>query len=715
MATVEAYLQEQNKEFQKKPIEKSVVKSKTAKMEQQTFSKQLEPKAHDVLLASQHLLNLRNRRNDAFLQTDVAMMWRSRYFGRILQFVLKIVSLVNVCLIGMDDLFTCEDNLAFATSCTYSDPSPASVIIELVLVLVLGSGIFMQWKYKGPLIRSDLWLLFVSFTMITVAIALAMEPVLDHVYNGDKSVRAWVWCIRAMCRPVFVLHHFEGARDIFFRMGRVIPRVSAVIAVCFLFLVIFAVFARLLVLDTDFQGNQYGLAGNGFSSIYQSIITLFWWATGNNGPEPGNQTGAPGFKSGKFWGYYFVVYTVFQVFYVMQVVTATVYKTYGDLSDAAKIQQEESCKKSLFAAFKLLRVKVQGKSLVSPDSMHSVCCILADFEKGFEYAGNLSISKSGYDIESFEIIMVSHPTSYQVEEDLMDDEGASLQKLRHSLRSGVTSKLWERLLKVISLFNIIMILAFMEASMSSTKVGTPQVLHISVMFVYLLDLLVCLFAFGPIEIFEIEDKSVLARCYVTLFCIFMMTQHLVNASTLTTGVVITGSFLFLSMSVLHVFSILVELPTLAFILRVMFKVLPSLANLGVASFAIMYSWSVVGVMISGGNFTQTNPAVVAFDNGSNGPAFYTCNFNGVVIGIYTLFFAIYNNNIQSFTGGLQAAGGTLALVHFMIFYIYGLFILGNVVMSIILDVHEDASKNYSANAVVPDEIIDTPKKLESME
>ncbi|CAK8988436.1 COMM domain-containing protein 4, partial [Durusdinium trenchii] len=629
--------------------------------------------------AAQLVVDAREGRSEAFLPSK----WRLRSWllWAPVRLLLQVAATLNLVLAVEDGLFQCTPNAAYAQDCVLRDDPVLVKFIEALLLLVLASAWAADASCRAS--KRDPWVAFVGLSLM-----LSWMSVTVHLLSGtnsstedDNSVQLVdiAWAVRASMRPIPFLHLFPSVRRKYFDLFLLVPQVMGVFCVALMFIAIFALFARILVLDPTVAGNDYRVQGNGFSSIFSSIKTTFWWATGNNGPEPGDQQGSPGFKAGSFWAFFWAFFTSLETFYMLQIVTAVVCDNYSEMISLERARQANCLKEKAQAIFDLL---VAQES--SPDGDMVPSARIQELGRAARpfFWRDLRLQRAEHDIDSVEAMM-----SQLMEEDTLPvikrprDKPSVLRRILESNRAIL-------FFRVLCLVNLVLILSVAEdhlQSQSTTHVlghSFANYMSLLIVVLFLADIL-CALAIGLRAGADILRSPAILRWSLTASVLVLMVALMWGD--------IHGLSLFYqfhAMLLLQLVDAAQFFSEVRSIYETMAVVAPQIFNLLLACICTMYSWSVFGVVIHKGNFTLANEALAAVPGG----VLYTMNFNTVENGIYTLFMSVYGNNIQQFTAAFVVTGGNLGLAHFMLYYIFGMVISGNVVISVLIDTHQQVTK-----------------------
>ncbi len=632
--------------------------------------------------AVHHAINVRLGRNDEFIEQPFAMRLRLVYLSTYTQIVLRVLSIVYLLLVLGDDLYTCSPNPSYATKCERVQEVSISVqVCEIGIMFVFIVALGAQLRYKA---RHNLLLVGV-FASCWISL---LTFVISKVTNPELT-----WAIRASLRPLPFLYVHRGTLNSLNQMVQLIPCIWASVTMLAAFVVIFALVGHMLASDLSFPGHDYSIDGNGFHSIWGGIVTCFWWAFTTNGPEPGNQEGAPGIKESAFWAVYWIVYTIITVFYVIQIITAEVYDHYIKLNEKYDKQKETFLNQELDKIYKLLGGLQAHQAAIDQ--------FLEKLQTAYSCVNHVWSRK----YRSTQLTRKSLTALLLSESGTIDDgnHGEQTPSLLHKVRNFICSEKTATVFHALALANLILLLAGGKDAVSNERVGDSFVSSaLFVLFItYVIDFTITFCSFGgPLALLYMPPCAAKLRMITTLACFITLIVQL-TAHTSQTLATVPQLVHFQSFMLIHLVGSMLLVKAFQEILYIFILVAPSIANLLAANLAIMYSVSVIGVYLVGGEYVLTNQALQNYTGGT----MFTQNFNTVPQGLYTLFMAIYGNNMNQISQPLFIVGGWPMLIIFSTFFLIATLITTNILISVVIDLQAEIAakrrKNIASNAVQP--------------
>jgi hypothetical protein len=611
--------------------------------------------------------------SDLYDRSDIGrnrerLAWRLTFFSWKMRWALK-TSAVAMLLLGMfDNLFTCSPTAAFATNCTEQHDSLGLIGGEAVLVAVVSAGAAMQVEYKRwALVRRDPWLMLLLAQLAISWITIILNAAFTTA-DLDKHFGRVVWGFRASMRPVPLLYLSFKVRTLVLQMFRLIPRVTAIFLLMMLFVFLFALYGRLMSIDPDMPGNDFGLPGNGFETLGAAFVTCYWWAFTTNGPEPGNNTGAPGYKGGAVWAAFWTFYSFIQVLYLGNLITALVFSKYLKMAQEDQAAGEQREREAIAQAFEMLSSEpnggagagegagagvgpgvtaaastatgaIAGADTTAPaagtgsvpyERAEKLVQFLAPLEVRGRAAWRPLAPGRPLDLQAFQALLFRRKSLLKevdaIAREAHDSEKVRQRRLAEAAGGGRALRSKVRLLLLsnrvagffylVTLVNAILMAVFGEQLMklnAQNSVSFTPVTGFLLLFtiLFLLDWLLAILVYGPRGVLAIRLCALKARVIVTTaILLIIIPQYSFHGSA--------GSF-FVSLStmwLMHLPASLAAFPPLRTILKTMALVAPGMTNVVLANLCIMYAFSVLGVCMIGGKFLTTNTRLQNYNGGT---------------------------------------------------------------------------------------------------
>ncbi|KAG0562969.1 hypothetical protein KC19_9G186300 [Ceratodon purpureus] len=222
-----------------------------------------------------------------------------------------------------------------------------SLIFETVILLILGVSTFFPiviignklfWKNKLDLARASLFLI------------LALDTVVNAIYVIPSGfIVSLPFRLAPYLRVALVIVNTRGLRDCVRTLVGVIPEFVDIAALLGLYLLFSSWLAYVLFEDTV-QGN---IVFTTYSTTLYQMSILF---TTSNNPD----VWLPAYKSSRFTSLFFILYILFGVYFIMNLILAVVYDSFKGQLAKLLINEEDKRQRVLGAAFSLLDDQRRG-------------------------------------------------------------------------------------------------------------------------------------------------------------------------------------------------------------------------------------------------------------------------------------------------------------------------------------------------------------------
>jgi len=378
------------------------------------------------------------------------------------------------------------------------------------------------------------------------------------------------------------------------------------------------------------------------------------------------------------------------VFYLAQVVTAVVYDEYSTMGAArAQISHDRFtalCTKA-FGCVAENGLLPGSRALELTARLSRTSLASREAFTGVDWSGPLSEAEFAKVMEQ--------AASSSARSAPRDPKQHSSNKWQAALQALLQSAVLVRIFQAASLVNAVLVLSTERISSSAERgvLAASSILPAGFGLLYIVDMFATLVAFGPRGVLRLKSGDLRARISLTVSCVVAISVHICVVGLQAASAAV---YHFHALLLVHLVPTLSIVPGFREHLSVMARVAPAMTSLVLANICVMYAWAVAGVLLVGGKFTVSNPALVNYSGGT----MFTMNFNTVPNGIYTLFMAIYGNNMQQIVQPLFLVGGWPMLLHFITFYLFSMFVTANVLVSSLIDVHQQVSEERKASRVL---------------
>lgn len=222
-----------------------------------------------------------------------------------------------------------------------------SLIFETVVLLILGVSTFFPiaiigsklfWKNKLDIARASLFLV------------LALDTVVNAIYVIPSGfIVSLPFRLAPYLRVALVVVNTRGLRDCMRTLVGVVPDFLNIAALLGLYLLFSSWLAYVLFEDTV-QGKSIFTTYT--TTLYQMSI-LF---TTSNNPD----VWLPAYKSSRFTSLFFILYILFGVYFIMNLILAVVYDSFKGQLAKLLINEEDKRQRVLSAAFRLIDEQGRG-------------------------------------------------------------------------------------------------------------------------------------------------------------------------------------------------------------------------------------------------------------------------------------------------------------------------------------------------------------------
>lgn len=222
-----------------------------------------------------------------------------------------------------------------------------SLIFETVILIILGVSTFFPiaiigsklfWKSRLEVLRSSLF------------VVLALDTLVNAIYVIPSGfIVSLPFRLAPYLRIALIVVNVRGLRDCMKTLVGVVPDFLDIAALLGLYLLFSSWLAYVLFEDT-IQGKSIFTTYS--TTLYQMSI-LF---TTSNNPD----VWLPAYKSSRFTSLFFILYILFGVYFIMNLILAVVYDSFKGQLAKLLINEEDKRQQVLSAAFKLIDEQGRG-------------------------------------------------------------------------------------------------------------------------------------------------------------------------------------------------------------------------------------------------------------------------------------------------------------------------------------------------------------------
>lgn len=556
-----------------------------------------------------------------------------------------------------------------------------SLILEMVSVAILAGYTFFPiffignnlfWKHSRlDNIKVFLFVLLAGDAIFNLVYVAPWGP-LDHL----------PFRLGPYIRVLLVVVNLRGLRDCVRTLAGIVRDFLDIAALLLLFLLFSSWLAFILFEDTVQGKTLFKTYG---STLYQMSILY----TTSNNPD----VWIPAYKESRFSAIFFVIYILFGVYFITNLVLAVVYDSFKGQLANLMVEAENARQEVLGAAFNLLDDQKRGyldieqcARLFRELNTYRTLPSIADEDiEAIFYA----LDDSGdFKINREEFSDLCNAISLKFDK---ADEPAYLERfprLYHSkkfeaVKRFVRGDIFERIIIGMLLVNLVAVIietALDIQNSSSQKIW--QNIEFALGWLYVVEMLLKVAVYG----FHNYWRSAQNRFD------FVITVTVVVAETLTSTLPNKISFFqneewiryLLIARLLRLTRLLVLMERYQVMVTTFLKLIPSLMPYLGITFCLMCFFCTLGVQLFGGVINDGNPRLPGSAIAEND--YYVKNFNDFPSGMVVLFDLLITGNWHIWMDGFQEVTGQWwTQFYFWGFYVLGVLFLFNLVVAFVLE------------------------------
>lgn len=557
--------------------------------------------------------------------------------------------------------------------------SEQSLIYEVITLCILAVQTFFPISYTGYRL---FWKNSLNILKVVLLVFLVADLIVDALYVTSGPIHDLPFRIDPYIRVMILIVNIRELRDCIRTLLGMVKVYLDVLALLLLFLLFSSWVAYIMFEDTN-QGKEI------FTSYGQTLYQMFVLFTTSNNPD----VWIPAYKSSRMSCLFFIIYILFGVYFVTNLILAVVYDSFKSQLAKQVAEMDTLREDTLQLAFDLL--DVHGCGFLDKDQ----CAEL--FEELNKYRSLPKISKEDYDcifyelddshdfkINKVEFTDLCDAISFRFEKEVELSWLERCPNFYHSapctcIKNFVKSKAFDYIVIFMLLLNLITVIieSTLDVENNSDQYIWQQ-FEFWFGWLYVVEMALKIFSLG-FDAYWREGQNRLD---------FAITWIIVIGETLTFafphGLPILSNaewirYLIIA-RLLRLTRILMRIPRYRKIIATFFTLIPSLTPYLAIIFCVMCLYCSLGLQLFGGLVYANNPKLegTSFKNDD----YLVFNFNDYPSGMVTLFNLLVMGNWQIWMEGyVQITGTSWALLYFISFYVITVLLLVNLVVAFVLE------------------------------
>nr|ATG70803.1 ATCCH1 fatty acid oxygenation upregulated 2 [Juniperus scopulorum] len=553
-----------------------------------------------------------------------------------------------------------------------------SLIYELITLCILAVHTFFPISYTGfKLFRKN------SLNILKVILLglLVIDLIFDILYITSGPISYLPLRIAPYIRVLFLLANIRELRDCVWSLTGMVAVYLDVLALMVLFLLFSSWLAYIMFEDTK-QGKLI------FTSYGETLCQMFVLFTTSNNPD----VWIPAYKSSRISCLFFMLYILFGVYFVTNLILAVVYDSFKKQLAKQVAEMDKMRNRTLETAFTLLDENKCG--FLDKDQ----CAEL--FQALNMYRTLPKISKEDFDCIFYELDD-SHDFKINKEEfaDLCDAISLRFEKelvpscfetypFYHStpcncLRNFVKGKMFDYIIIFMLFLNLITII--IETTLDIQNDADQyiwQTVEICFGWLYVVEMLLKIFSYG----FDAYWREGQNRFDFTITWIIVIGETLNLAFPHGLPILSNAEWIryLLIARLLRLTRILIRIPRYSGIMATFFTLIPSLTSYIGLIFCVMCLYCSLGSQLFGGLVYEGNPMLEGTTLLEND--YLVFNFNDYPSGMVTLFNLMVMGNWQIWMESyVKLTGTSWTLIYFISYYVITVLLLVNLVVAFVLE------------------------------
>lgn len=549
-------------------------------------------------------------------------------------------------------------------------------VVTLVIIVVhtffpityLGSKIF--WKRRVNLLKVVLMVLLGADILVYALYAYSSGSIIDLSFRFGPYLRVMLLVVdvRALRECV--------------KTTVAITRVLDIVVLFLLFLMFASVLAFVLFEDTE-QGTMY------FSTYGNTLYQMFVLFTTSNNPD----VWLPAYKAFRFSCLFFIVYILFGVYFITNLILAVVYDSFKEQLVTLIKERRRKRKAILQAAFNLLDAESRGfldavqcyslfKALnkyrtlpkIEEENFETIFFVMDD---SGDFKINLEEFEDLCENISLKFPKMSKPSWFERFPSCYNSSFST------KLKEVVKSKKFEYLIFGMLLLNLIAVVVETTLDLQN---NSDQVVWQDIEFVfgwlYVVEMLLKIYAYG----FSTYWQDGLNKFDFTITCIIVIGETLTFVLPNSVPIISNEEWIryLLIARLLRLIRLLVHVERYRVIISTFLKLIPRLTPYLAMIFCLMCLYCSLGVQLFGGLVSNYNETLETTDLYEND--YLVHNFNDYPTGMVTLFELLVMGNWQVWLESYVTLTGTWwTSVYFLSFYAFAILYLLNLVIAFVLE------------------------------
>ncbi|GLJ17076.1 hypothetical protein SUGI_0295400 [Cryptomeria japonica] len=566
-----------------------------------------------------------------------------------------------------------------------------SLIYELVTLCILAVHTFFPISYTGfELFRKN----SVNILKVILLGLLVIDLIFDILYISSGPISYLPLRIAPYIRVLFLLVNIRELRDCVWSLTGMVAVYLDVLALLVLFLLFSSWLAYIMFEDTT-QGKLI------FTSYGETLCQMFVLFTTSNNPD----VWIPAYKSSRISCLFFILYILFGVYFVTNLILAVVYDSFKKQLAKQVAEMDKMRNRTLETAFTLLDENKCG--FLDKDQ----CAEL--FQALNMYRTLPKISKEDFDSIFFELddsqdfkinkeefADLCDAISLRFEKELVPSLFERYPYFYHStpcncLRNFVKSKMFDYIIIFMLFLNLVTII--IETTLDIQNDAAQyiwQTVEICFGWLYVVEMLLKIFSYG----FDAYWREGQNRFDFAVTWIIVIGETLNLAFPHGLPILSNAEWIryLLIARLLRLTRILIRIPRYRGIMETFFTLIPSLTSYIGLIFCVMCLYCSLGSQLFGGLVYEGNPKLEGTTLLESD--YLVFNFNDYPSGMVTLFNLMVMGNWQIWMESyVKLTGTSWTLIYFISYYVITVLLLVNLVVAFVLEAFFAQSELESSN------------------
>uniref|UniRef100_A0A0D6R419 EF-hand domain-containing protein n=1 Tax=Araucaria cunninghamii TaxID=56994 RepID=A0A0D6R419_ARACU len=565
------------------------------------------------------------------------------------------------------------------------------LIYEVVTLCILIVHTFFPISYTGYEI---FWKNLLNISKVLFLVLLVVDLIFYALYITSGPIYNLPFRIAPYIRVMFLVLNIRELRECIRTLAGMVQVYLDVLALLVLFLLFSSWVAYVMFEDTK-QGKVI------FTSYGETLYQMLVLFTTSNNPD----VWLPAYESSRISCLFFVIYILFGVYFVTNLILAVVYDSFKKQLANQVAGMDDMRKKTLQTAFTLL--DVNGRGFLDKQQ----CAQL--FEELNKYRTLPKISKEDFDSIFYELD-VSQDFQINKEEfsDLCESISLSFEKepvpswlesypyYYHSapctcVREFVKSKTFDYIIIFMLLLNLITVVIETTLDIQNNSAQFIwQKIEFCFGWLYVVEMALKIFSYG----FDAYWRDGQNRFDFAITWIIVIGETLTFVFPHGLPILSNAEWIryLLIARLLRLTRILIRIPRYRGIVATFFTLIPSLTPYIGIIFCVMCLYCSLGSQLFGGLVYAGNPKLEGTSLLEN--EYLVFNFNDYPSGMVTLFNMMVMNNWQNWMESyVKLTGSSWTLIYFISYYMITVLLLVNLVVAFVLEAFFAQTEIESSN------------------